>query len=338
MLLRLACALGVAAVLLGVTLVAPAAAQEERYVVQPGDTLGEIARRFGVSVERLAAANGIPDPDFIRAGRALSIPSAGEDEGGTGGPDIYVVQPGDTLPMLAQRFRTPAAEIARVNNLAEGEPLQAGRTLIIPGGQPDDRLLQVVNRGGGLPPEYVPANLVPLADQWEAPGFPGQSLRAEAADALYELLAAARAEGHELRVRSSYRSYGLQEAIFADHARRLGVKEASRFSAPPGHSQHQLGTAVDLTTAEVNWALTERLADTAAGRWLGEHAHEYGFALPYPPGQEATSGYRHEPWHYRYIGRDHAQAWHDSGLVLIEYLLRVQQAGSSPSTRGDSGR
>jgi len=74
-------------------------------------------------------------------------------------------------------------------------------------------------------------------------------------------------------------------------------------SASPGHSQHQLGTAVD---------------DTSASWWLRKHAPEYGFVLAYPHGRE--TGYRWEPWHYRYIGTENAERLEMSGLQA--FLMR----------------
>jgi LAS superfamily LD-carboxypeptidase LdcB len=100
----------------------------------------------------------------------------------------------------------------------------------------------------------------------------------------------------------------------------LGEDEARRVSAEPGHSEHQLGTTVDLTSADVGYGLVESFASAPAGEWLLANSHQYGFALSYPAGQEHVTGYAHEPWHYRYIGLDAADEWKASGLTLIEYL------------------
>jgi D-alanyl-D-alanine carboxypeptidase len=54
--------------------------------------------------------------------------------------------------------------------------------------------------------------------------------------------------------------------------------------------------------------------------WLAAHAWEYGFALAYPQGWEAATGYSFEPWHFRYIGRENAARWHASGLILEVWL------------------
>jgi len=129
--------------------------------------------------------------------------------------------------------------------------------------------------------------------------------------------------GDDIYVRSAYRSYAEQERTFAYWVDVLGEAEARRVSAEPGHSEHQLGTAADLTTADVGYDLTEAFAETPAGRWLAENAYRYGFALSYPVGAEPVTGYAYEPWHYRYIGPDQAAAWRSSGLTLVEYLRGI---------------
>jgi D-alanyl-D-alanine carboxypeptidase len=126
--------------------------------------------------------------------------------------------------------------------------------------------------------------------------------------------------GHDVYVRSAYRSYAEQERTFAYWLSALGEAEARRVSAEPGHSEHQLGTAADLTSADTGYDLNEAFGETSAGRWLAENAYRYGFALSYPAGTEAVTGYAYEPWHYRYIGLVHAAAWRSSGLTLVEYL------------------
>jgi D-alanyl-D-alanine carboxypeptidase len=194
-----------------------------------------------------------------------------------------------------------------------------------PGAQPQDiSVLTVVDKQRVLPAGYIPPDLVGLDAGLAAPGFGGLLLRAEAAGALSRMLSAATAAGHDIRVRSAYRSYAEQERTFAYWVSVLGEAEARRVSAEAGHSEHQLGTAADLSTSDVGYDLTETFGDTPAGRWLAANAHIYGFALSYPPGAEDVTGYAYEPWHYRYIGTDHAQAWRASGLTLIAYLRGLE--------------
>ena len=149
-------------------------------------------------------------------------------------------------------------------------------------------------------------------------------LTAEAAAALSEMLEAARSAGHDMRVRSAYRSYQEQVVTHRYWTSVLGEEEAGRRSARPGHSEHQLGVAVDLTSASVGWELEPEFGATAEGRWLNLNARRFGFVESYPEGAEAITGYRYEPWHLRYIGRTHAEWLRLSGLTLTAYLTAIQ--------------
>jgi D-alanyl-D-alanine carboxypeptidase len=83
--------------------------------------------------------------------------------------------------------------------------------------------------------------------------------------------------------------------LYENYVSKYGQEETDRFSAGPGTSQHQLGTSIDFGS------ITPEFGDTEAGRWLYEHAWEYGFSLSYPEGYEDVTGYMFEIWHYRYI-------------------------------------
>ena len=136
-------------------------------------------------------------------------------------------------------------------------------------------------------------------------------LVAETQAALLALLQAARAAGHELRLESAFRSYQDQARVFAD------IKEPGR-AARPGHSEHQLGTVADL-----------RLPTSAAIDWLAAHAPDFGFALSYPPGKQKLTGYRPEPWHLRFVGRELAAELHGKHLILEEYFRAQPGLGES---------
>jgi zinc D-Ala-D-Ala carboxypeptidase len=185
-----------------------------------------------------------------------------------------------------------------------------------------DDLRVLVDRSHSLPPDYVPEDLVPL---W-AYGIPtlggGEMfLRREAAGHLRLLVEDAWADGQELVVASAYRSYADQQVSHARLASIYGAG-AEKMSATPGHSQHQLGTAVDFTNAAAGYEVWRAFGDTTAYSWLRENAPEHGFVLAYPSGKETHTGYRWEPWHYRYVGPRNAERFEESGLSLQEFLTR----------------
>jgi D-alanyl-D-alanine carboxypeptidase len=192
-------------------------------------------------------------------------------------------------------------------------------------------LLAEVTANYGLDPNYVPPDLVRLGDY--LPGrvtLPDMLLRQEAAKALGKMVKAMLADGLAPTVLSSYRSY-FEQAVAHQRWVVEDPTNADQISALPGHSEHQLGTAVDFGSPEMP-ALTSSTTDkfsplfaqTSEGRWLSEHSYEYGFSLSSPPGAEALTGLAYEPWHYRYVGVDLAIYLQASGYFLDEYLLKVR--------------
>lgn len=141
---------------------------------------------------------------------------------------------------------------------------------------------------------------------------PGVQPEAEAA--FKEMQSAAWNEGLNIWIASGFRSYEYQSGLYQRYVNRSGKEEADRYSARPGHSEHQTGLAFDLNSID------DSFADTAEGKWVAEHCHEYGFIIRYPKGKEDITGYIYEPWHIRYLGKETAEKVFNSGLTLEEYL------------------
>ncbi len=190
-----------------------------------------------------------------------------------------------------------------------------------------DPLLALVNKheGGQLKAAYSPADLLPIPPDQMMPGRKGQ-MRAGALAALEQLTGEALAvEGFDLRARSAYRGFREQCFTFNYWVEQKGVDHADRFSARPGRSQHQLGTTVDLTAESWGWKIEPEVATTVEAAWLAGNAGRFGFALSYPDGAEAITGYGFEPWHYRYIGVDAAAEMEREELILEAYLSRCRE-------------
>jgi len=170
-----------------------------------------------------------------------------------------------------------------------------------------------------LPPEYAPPDLVPVTRAGFA-ALAGERVRAIAVPDLTALREAAARDGVTLAVFSGYRSYAEQKATLDHWVQVGGYEGALRTSARAGHSEHQLGTALDLGTGpKAPWE-EPQFASGPAGRWLATHATEYGFVLSYPEGKERVTCYAFEPWHFRWVGRDVAARVKASGLTLREFL------------------
>lgn len=132
--------------------------------------------------------------------------------------------------------------------------------------------------------------------------------------ALNEMINGAKTEGINLFMKSGFRSYSTQETLYNNYVARDGVAEADRYSARPGHSEHQTGLAFDLNSLE------QSFGETKEGKWLEENCWKYGFIIRYPKNKESITGYMYEPWHVRYLGKDLAKKVYESGLCLEEYL------------------
>ena len=155
----------------------------------------------------------------------------------------------------------------------------------------------VANKTYSLPESYNPGDLL-----------------SDCAKAFKEMKSAAAKEGLNIWIASGFRSYELQQSLYNRYSDRDGKDAADRYSARPGHSEHQSGLAIDLNE------ISSSFKDTAEGKWVAENCHKYGFILRYPQGKEAQTGYMYEPWHIRYVGVATATNIYNSGLSLEEYF------------------
>ena len=190
-----------------------------------------------------------------------------------------------------------------------------------------EHLLILVDKRHLLPDGYTPHNLVTL-DTGRAYLINRKdlALTKTAESALQKMALAAQQDGITLVVSSSYRSYAYQKNLFERYVRESGEKEAERFSARAGTSQHQLGTVIDFGS------ISNEFAQTRAGRWMAQHASKYGWSLSFPKGYEAVTGYVWESWHYRYIGVEACvlqQKWFND---IQQYMLEFIDAWKKQTT------
>lgn len=181
----------------------------------------------------------------------------------------------------------------------------------------------VVNKARPFQPvDYQPSDLV-------APDVPyrySPLLRQDAAAALEQMYQAAVAEGVEFVIQSSYRSYRLQKEVKDRSVQRFGQSVSDARSARAGHSEHQSGLAVDLTTASGACTLEECFGESEAGVWLAENSWRHGFILRYLPGKTDITGYVHEPWHFRYVGPELAAEVYARGYPTLEEFFGLPPA------------
>lgn len=184
-----------------------------------------------------------------------------------------------------------------------------------------DSIEVLVNKQHLLPESYEPSDLVkPDVPFYFEEDLPKRYMREEAAEALEKLFEAARAEGLNLVGASGYRSYERQKQIYESNVAKMGKEAADKVSAFPGASEHQTGLAIDVTSSEMGYGLDQAFGDTEEGKWLANHAYQYGFIIRYPEGRTEVTGYSYEPWHLRYVGKKAAEEIHKNNLVLEEYV------------------
>ena len=142
--------------------------------------------------------------------------------------------------------------------------------------------------------------------------YPGENATAKAA--FLKLIAQMQEEGYAISYNySGFRSYATQAQLYQSYVNQEGQAAADRYSARPGYSEHQTGLAFDVIGTD-----GQLVEDSSAAQWLLEHAPDYGFVVRYPRGKESITGYMHEEWHLRYIGKE-AKDIAASGLTLEEY-------------------
>ena len=254
------------------------------------------------------------------------------------------------------RFRPFAAHstvAARVILAAAliGLPLAAPTATVGVGSLPDCRLDDVLTGPRGyddwsttlvdwtltVGPNYEPPDLVSVREGGVAGGG---YVRDVVIEDLRDMARAAEKNGTPLVAWSPYRGYRQQKALFRGYARGYGFREAIKFSARPGHSEHQLGVTVDFV-AVGDTGLTSNWEVTPTGGWMAENAWKYGWLMSYPKGKRTLTCYSYEPWHYRYFGRDLAREIHDSGVTPRQYLwanfTQVDLPGGEPSPSPSEG-
>lgn len=165
----------------------------------------------------------------------------------------------------------------------------------------------------GIEPTYIRGILV-VNKSYGLPSWYGDGLTGDTVAAFDAMQAEAASLGLDIYISSGFRSYESQRSIYNRYVAADGQAEADRYSARPGHSEHQSGLTFDLNTID------EAFAYTPEGEWVRDNAHRFGFVIRYLPGKEHITGYMWEPWHLRYLGVDVATELYNSGLTLEEYL------------------
>jgi LAS superfamily LD-carboxypeptidase LdcB len=159
---------------------------------------------------------------------------------------------------------------------------------------------EIVNKVTSLPGNYRPDDLVKIPQKWNfhAPDYP-KYLRRQVVMMIGRMLQYAEEQGVHIRVFSAFRSYAKQRYLYLDAISSYG--ENQNKVAKPGHSEHQLGTTVDLCGLDPKTVLNPYFDRTKEGVWLKKNAPKFGFYQSYTKENQHLTGYIPEPWHYRFL-------------------------------------
>ncbi len=177
---------------------------------------------------------------------------------------------------------------------------------------PDD-ILVLVNKNNRLPSNFIPSDLVPIDPKY---ANEGKLVREEVKIWFEKLSNDAKNLGYKIIAISAFRDFNYQEQLYNYYAETKGQKEADLISARPGHSEHQTGLAVDVEGSNNNYNEFDKSIEF---EWMKNNAHKYGFILRYPKNKEKITGFKYEPWHYRYVGKEAANIIYHKNLTLEEY-------------------
>ena len=175
----------------------------------------------------------------------------------------------------------------------------------------------LVNKNFKLEENYIPSDLELLDTNYS---LDNKYLRKEA-KYFFELMAKdAKIEGYTIIAVSAYRSYNYQKKLFSTYVENKGYDYALKCSAKAGHSEHQTGLALDIADHSLDY---DNFNLTKEFNWIKKNAHKYGFILRYPKAKYHITGFKYEPWHYRYVGIDIAKYIYENNLTFEEYKKEI---------------
>lgn len=174
----------------------------------------------------------------------------------------------------------------------------------------------LINKNNKLSSNYIPYDLEPISLEFSCKD---KLLRHEAKIYFEEMAKKAKEDDMHIIAVSTYRSYEYQEKLYNNYVKKDGFYYAETCSARPGHSEHQTGLAVDIADLSLDYDNFEKTKEFI---WMQKNSYKYGFILRYPKASFHITGFKYEPWHYRYVGIKIAKYIHDNNITLEEYKKR----------------
>ena len=176
----------------------------------------------------------------------------------------------------------------------------------------------IINKNNKLTKDYIPSDLEIIDINYACKN---KYLRKEARINFEKLAKEAKKEGFNIIAVSTYRSYDYQDKLYNNYVLDKGIYYADMASARAGHSEHQTGLAVDVANLSLDY---DNFENTKEFNWMKNNAHKFGFILRYPKANFHITGFKYEPWHYRYVGIDIATYIYENNITLEEYKLNTR--------------
>lgn len=172
----------------------------------------------------------------------------------------------------------------------------------------------LVNKFHGLSDSFEPEDLVTISKEYT--NDEEFLANKKAVNQLIQMFESAKIDGFEMVVNSAYRSYSDQVEIAEFYRKWYGDNYVNNYVAKPGFSEHQTGLAFDIGSTSENV-----FANSKEYKWMQENAYKYGFVMRFYKKAETITGFRSEPWHYRYVGKEIAKYIHDNNITFEEYYV-----------------
>lgn len=242
------------------------------------------------------------------------------------GPPIALALLGSFL-IIQGAFAGPRLDLVQQQNqvLIESERVSPSATLAshafprLMFGNPAS-LFVIVNKHNVISPmSFEPTDLVELPPSESLDNPRDHKLSLPAANALKAMAAEMMKQGQgRMTLNSGFRSSKTQQALFNSFVSSQGESQALLKAAKPGFSEHQTGLAADISFPAQGCAVMTCFGGTEAGKWISENSWKFGFVIRYKLGTESTTGYSYEPWHLRYVGKEIAKLYSESGMQTLE--------------------
>lgn len=234
---------------------------------------------------------------------------------------------------------TPVSSVQSNSGLTASQSPSASSTQSSPSASVIDKseldkwYMKLVNPDNSVTSDFIDSvQLAEITSSYTSGAQSSKYLDSRIVDAFEGMCRAAEKDNIKLWAVSAYRTYSYQQGLYNRRVERCqndglsleaAKKKAATIVALPGTSEHHLGLAVDIISVEESFEKTKEF------KWLSENAENFGFILRYPKDKQSITKIIYEPWHYRYVGVEHAKAMNELDMCFEEYVEYIANGAKS---------